>query len=201
MSRVKRRASAGAGVRSAPAVILALAGVVVGHALTYLLVLPHAHERAAVLRETGHAYFASFAELAVLAGAVALGVVFLRHLTTASRRRSPGMPGFASLASLQVVGFAAMEVTERVASGTPLAEFVRERLFVGLLVQVAVAWLLARIVQLVHAAAERVRTAGAPHRRVRAVSSVAPPAREPVAIGVVIVAGARAPPCASFAFS
>jgi hypothetical protein len=194
-----RRVSCGPRHLSPPWVAVAAAGVVVGHLLTYLIAIPHAHEREALLRETGHSYFPVLAQLALLAGAVALGALFLRQLTGIGWLRSRPMSLFARLACTQVGAFAAMEVAERLVSGAPLAELVHDHIFVGLLVQVAIAWLGARVIEALSRAADRVRASLASLRRVRALISLDPPRREPIAAGFVPVAAARAPPLVSFA--
>jgi hypothetical protein len=135
-----------------PLVGVAVAGVVVGHLLTYLLLVP-GPARAGVLHHTGHAYFPLAVRAALVVAALSLGSWFLRAIT---RRRGDAADSslFARLARLQLAGFAAMEITERVTSGTPLIELVHDHIVLGLAVQVAVAWLAARVLTALDRVAE-----------------------------------------------
>jgi hypothetical protein len=190
----RRVSSGGARCDSPPWVAVALAGVAVGHVLTYVIAVPHAHDRDVVLRATGHGYFPLFAQVAALAGALALGALFLSRLTRLGPLRLGPSSLFARLACAQAGAFAAMEVTERLVSDTPLEEFVRDHLFVGLLLQVLLAWVGARSIQALSRAAERARPSLGGRLHIRAVVSLVRPLREPIAPGFVPLATARAPP-------
>jgi hypothetical protein len=161
-----RRGSARTGV---PVAGVAVAGVVVGHLITYLLLVPRASARAMLLRETGHAYLPAAVQAALLVAVLSLGSWLLR--TVAGRHRSPVRPStlFGRLARLQLAGFAAMEVVERLASGTPLVELVRDHVVIGFAVQLLVAWLAARLLTALTRAAEVVRRAGVERRPERAL--------------------------------
>jgi hypothetical protein len=135
---------------------VAIAGVVVGHLITYAVLVPGPSDRAAVLRDTGHAYFPLALQAALLVGAVSLGSWFLRALTVRDRSPVTTSTLFGRLARLQVAGFAAMEILERVASRTPLIELVRDHVVVGLAVQLLVAWLAARLLAALTRTADRV---------------------------------------------
>ncbi|HEY7281818.1 MAG TPA: hypothetical protein VID47_09510, partial [Actinomycetota bacterium] len=97
----------------------ACAGVVVGHALTYLLVIPNPLVREALLRATGHAYWPGAVVAAVVLGAASLSSVASRHF---ARGLHPGHPGLgveswsglaATMGLIQVAGYLAQENLER----------------------------------------------------------------------------------------
>jgi hypothetical protein len=131
-------------LRGLPLVAVASGGVVLGHWLSYLLGLPSAHLRAEVLRATGHGYWQSGVQLAVAVVVVALAAIAVRQFRAASTvgisaEEGPGRVAL-RLAGIQVLGFSALEVGERVAAGAPVSGMLQHHLFVlGLLVQVAVA--------------------------------------------------------------
>ena len=140
-------------LRGLPVFGAAAAGLVLGHALAYLIAIPDPHERAFALQQAGHAYLPALDQAALMlaiAGVVAVVV-----------RAFGGRPGgaterFDRLATLLVVvqtsAFAGQEVLERLVSGAPLGELAHDQILViGVLVQVfvaivaaAVLWLLAR---------------------------------------------------------
>jgi len=99
---------------------LAAGAVLAGHGLTYLIVQPDPHERAGLLATTGHAYLHLLEVpglVAVVASTVAAALIGLGRLGE--------MPGsgavFRRLATVQLAAFLAMEISERSASGAPIA--------------------------------------------------------------------------------
>jgi len=142
----------------------ATGGVVVGHWLSYQLAVHEARLREQVLSASGHGYWLSAVKVGVVAVLVALGSVAVRHLS--GRDRSDGPFGerlsglTARLVVLQLVGFTAMEVTERVAFGAPIGAMFAHHLFLlGLAVQVVVAAAGALVLLWFGRAADRVRSA------------------------------------------
>jgi hypothetical protein len=124
----------------------AVAGAVVGHALTYLLTVPDPRARARVLAETGHGYWAAAVAAAAVLGAAAAGATILGHLRLGLRGQRPArrtLPRLArlagALAGLQVAIYTVQEVVERLAAHAPLGELLRHRLLAGVLVQLVVA--------------------------------------------------------------
>jgi hypothetical protein len=123
---------------------VAVGGVVVAHWLAYVLAIPGAHARAQVLAASGHSYWVVAIKLAVVLGLAALGALFLRHLDRSPRTWESGQEAFSAIAArlslLQVTAFIAMEVTERLVVGAPVAHLFHHRLFLmGLAVQLIVA--------------------------------------------------------------
>ncbi len=117
---------------------LALAGLVGGHALGYLIAVPDAHHRAALLVGTGHAYLPSASWAAVVCGLAAL----VAGVASGYFNRGPGRAEWRSVArsvvSMQAGAFVLVEVVERLASGSSLTTLSPSLLLVGIAVQVLV---------------------------------------------------------------
>ena len=115
------------------------AGLVLGHWLAYAINEPHALARPELLRDTGHAYLPYATQIALLAGAIGLVGLFLTRLTRGERVGS-----FAGdvvrLAGVQSAAFLAMEIGERLLSGSSLHDLTHGPLLVtGLGVQLLIA--------------------------------------------------------------
>jgi hypothetical protein len=131
-------------LRGLPLVGAAFGGVVLGHWLSYLLAMPRAGIRSEILMVTGHAYWLTAVRQAVALAVVSLGAIALRQfrLVRSNHQSRPVGPGGLALrlVSLQVLGFLALEVTERVVAGAPISSVLAHHVLVlGLLVQVVVA--------------------------------------------------------------
>jgi hypothetical protein len=142
-----------------PVFAFAIGGLLVGHALSYIVAVPDPHHRDLVLSRTGHGYLPTFAEIALvltLAGAASLvGRVW--------HRGASGEPAYGAIAArlvaLQVVAFAGQEITERLVAHVPLGELLRDHvLVIGVLTQVVVALVGASILRLLATTTERVAT-------------------------------------------
>jgi hypothetical protein len=131
----------------------AAAGLVLGHALAYLIAIPDPHERAFALQQAGHAYLPALDQAALMLAIAGVVAVVVRAF---ARRRDRATERFGRLATLLVVvqtsAFAGQEVLERLVSNAPLGDLLHDRILVtGMIVQVLVAivaaavlWLLAR---------------------------------------------------------
>lgn len=179
----------------------AFGGVVLGHWLSYLLAIPTAGERNGVLVASGHGYWLIAVKLAVVSAVVSLAAIGIRQLRLAwDRTPAPdhGPRGIAlRLALLQVLGFVALELTERLAAGAPLSSLAAHQVLVlGVLVQVLVAGSLALTISLfaraIHAAAGAVARARMDDRALSAF----PPAASAVLRPSLLTAsaGPRGPP-------
>lgn len=139
----------------------AIAGLVLGHALAYVLAMPDPHHRDLVLARTGHDYLPTAAQLALIlafagAAATAAGGILSRRdgesdgwLTLAVR-----------LAIVQASAFAGQEILERIVTGTPLADLVHQHLLVaGLVAQVAVAFASSAVLQWIARSSARLANA------------------------------------------
>jgi hypothetical protein len=150
-------------VRRLVLVAAAVAGVVAGHAATYLLAFRDDAARGAAFTAAGHSHWPE-----VVVGASALGIVAV-GVETARRLRRRGAPPELGgplevalrLAALQTLLFVALEVGERLAAGwTPgglLSHSFVSMLALGILVQVAVAAIVAVVLRAVPEVADIVR--------------------------------------------
>jgi hypothetical protein len=179
-----------------PLVVLGLAalGVAAGHLVTFLVLVPDPGARAALLARTGHGYFGLFAQAALVVGAIGAASTVLGQIAPGAR---VGSTSFRSLARVQVVAFVWMEVIERVVSHAGFGDLFRADVAVGVVVQVAVAALLAWALSFLGRVAARVRRvadARRPRAVVRLVSTVvgAPPAA-----ASTLLPPPRAPPLVS----
>jgi hypothetical protein len=171
--------------------------VVLGHWFTYIFVDPSAEVRASLLTRTGHAYLSAASQLALDVTLAALALLFLKRLASNER----GAPTFGvlgrRLAGFQVGAFLAMEVVERLASGSPLGELSHGALIpLGIAVQIVLAGLgaavILRLLRTADVAAELL--ARAPRVRAGADAEVMHfPADEPASVALVAALG-RAPP-------
>ena len=178
----------------------AFAGVILGHWLSYLIALPDAHQRTVALASAGHGYWVSAVKLAVTCAVVAVASEAIRRTRAALGRDSApevGPSGLAvRLATLQVLGFVAMEVSELVTAGAPVASVFQHHLFVlGILIQLLVAAVVALTLFLVGRAAVAIVVALAT-RRSRPPSPHGFPARSWIAVQrwAVAASGPRGPP-------
>ncbi|HZC99907.1 MAG TPA: hypothetical protein VFA46_06860 [Actinomycetes bacterium] len=150
-------------VRRLSLVGAAAAGAAVGHSIAYLIVAPQGRTRAALLAGTGHGYWSTAVAAEIVLGLLAAASVTARHFGQGLRRqpRVPGDEPWAWLAAriclLQTSIFAVQEIIERAATGHPVGEVVRDRLlFVGFLIQIAVAVVVAALLVWLGRAAEAV---------------------------------------------
>jgi hypothetical protein len=123
---------------------VAFAGVVAGHTLTYFAAFPGSNDRAAYLAATGHSYWRNALVLALLLEVLGLGVVAARGFraglrgTLAIQHSGPQLA--MRLAMIQVGGFGALEVGERLVSGAGVSGMFAHHLFVlGIAIQLLVA--------------------------------------------------------------
>ncbi|MEP7059643.1 MAG: hypothetical protein ABI828_02825 [Actinomycetota bacterium] len=182
--------------RAPAAAGLATGGVLLGHSLTYALIHPGRVARDQLLASTGHSYLPAVNILAMVAVFVTLGWLSLGRLTrpwsTPSRRQLGG-----AIAGFQVGAFLAMEVLERLTSGAPLSGLSRGGLLpLGVLIQVAVAFVVLIVVRFVLRVSDRVaaalgRAPRHPAARSHVLRSPAPVARTHPDL---LLAISRAPP-------
>jgi drug/metabolite transporter (DMT)-like permease len=138
---VRNSTSAGK-LRRTAVFAFAVAGLVLGHALAYVLAMPDPHHRDLVLARTGHDYLPTAAQLGLIlafaaAAAAAAGGILSRREVASDRWLTLAM----RLAVVQASAFAGQEVVERIATGAPLADLVHQHLLVaGLAAQVVVAF-------------------------------------------------------------
>ena len=177
------------------------AGAVLGHALTYLLVVPAAGPRDALLASTGHSYWWAAVLVGAILGVASTGLVAVRHFTGGLRgEETMGPEGIGRLAVqlgiLQALIFALQEVVERLDVHAPLTTLLTGRLLVvGMLIQALVALALAFVLFFVaRAAAAAGHALRRPaHARPSPLPRPALLARPP-RIALAAAGGIRAPP-------
>lgn len=160
-------------------VMLALAGVGVGHVAEYLLLAPHAHDRQALLARTGHHYLASALHVVAFVALVGVSLVFLRGLRRGlGRTENQQRPVRWSLAlpAVQMLAFFALELGERLIAHSSLADIVVV-LAAGLPLQALVGYLANRAVAALEQVGERLglRIRGGTPRVRRAPPATRPP--------------------------
>ena len=143
----------GARLRGLPTFGLAMAGLVLGHVVAYLIAVPDPHQRAFVLQRTGHEYLPALAEAALVLALAGIAAVVIRAFAPGPRGGSERFSRLAGrLTLVQVLAFGGLEVVERIVAGAPLRHLASDHiLVVGTAVQVVVAaagaaflWWLAR---------------------------------------------------------
>jgi hypothetical protein len=144
------------------------AGVVIGHWLAYLVAVPAA-ERASFFATTGHVYWKAAIASATVLGAAAAVRTMVGSLRRGLRRAEPvgTVDRFLHLlpriSLLQVAIFVVQEALERLLAGAPIHTMLHDDiLVVGILLQLAVAAVLALVLTLLGRAAEAIGRAVAP---------------------------------------
>ena len=128
-------------LRGLPTFGLAMAGLVLGHVLAYLIAVPDPHQRAFVLQRTGHDYLPALAEAALVLALAGIAAVVIRAFAPGARGGSERFSRLAGrLTLVQVLAFGGLEVVERIVAGAPLPHLASDHiLVVGMAVQVVVA--------------------------------------------------------------
>jgi hypothetical protein len=140
-------------------VAIAAGGVLLGHWLTYLVVTPAAHRRAAELATTGHAYLSVANAMGMALASVALAAIFLSRLTHRRAGSSSTGSWLIRLGAFQAAVFVSMEVVERVSTGAPLSGLLQHGILpIGVPIQLGVAALGALAIRWLLRAADGVGT-------------------------------------------
>jgi hypothetical protein len=118
-----RQSRSGRRLRGVSVFAFAVAGLVLGHALAYVLAIPDPHHRNLVMTGTGHDYVPVATQLGLILAFAAVAAR-ITHGMVARREGTPS--GFGPLATrlmaVQVVAFGGQEIVERVAAGAPLVD-------------------------------------------------------------------------------
>jgi hypothetical protein len=164
-ARARRIPNVVGGSRFAPALIFTgttAGGLVGGHLLAYTVFAPDAGHRQALLHQTGHGYLPRAVVVALVLSALAAGLAArlgFRHGRAAERPPQGLVRTALRLSALQASGFIALEVVERLVSGSGVGSLAGRLLAIGLAAQVAMAWLGATLLALIGRAAEEVARA------------------------------------------
>jgi hypothetical protein len=183
-----------------PVFAFAVAGLLLGHSLSYVLAVPDPHHRDLTLRSTGHAYLPAAAEAALILVLAALVALLVRAWSAPSRGADVDLRRLAgTLAAVQVGAFLGQEVLERAVSGAPLGDLMHGHLLAtGVVVQIGVGVLGAFALRWLTRAAARIAGTRVPVRLTlpRPALVVPPPASSGSRRGRLAVAapGVRAPP-------
>jgi len=180
--------------RAVVPVLAAAAGVVVAHAAGYMVAVPSAAERGPHLDATGHGYWPLAVAAAVVGTAVAV-------LVAAAGGAGGRVSRWRSLAGWQVTAFVVVELGERAVAGAGPVELVASPEFcLGLVLQVPVALLAARLLRTAERAGARMAAALCRRRPWPAAGGaghgLAPLARPPAPSPVPASARPRGPPLA-----
>lgn len=156
-------------IRTLALLAVASAGLLGGHSLTYLGLASSTSDRAGVLEASGHGYLE---KAIVFSGAMALMSV-LFWLAAGALKRGLPLPRWQAtalaLGAIQVTGFAAQEVLERLIVGAPLHDLAAV-LLLGVPLQLMVAAVGALMITVLHKAGERIAGWLSPHHPTRAGS-------------------------------
>lgn len=128
-------------LRGLPTFGVAMAGLVLGHVLAYLIAVPDPHQRSFVLQRTGHEYLPAMAEAALVLALAGIAAVVIRAFAPGPRGGSEPFWRLAGrLTLVQVLAFGGLEVVERIVAGAPLRHLASDHILViGMAVQVGVA--------------------------------------------------------------
>lgn len=142
--------------RGLPVLGFAFAGLVLGHALSYVIAVPDPHHRDLLLQHTGHHYLPAFGQGALMLFLAAIAAVVFRTSQRSAGRAERFAPLAAQLALAQIGAFTAQELLERTVSGSGFADLRDGRiLLVGVIAQVPVALIGAALLRWIARASER----------------------------------------------
>ena len=141
-------------------------GMVLGHWIAYT-VAARPSVRTRLLASTGHAYWFVAVRVALECALASVAGVLINAMAERLRGRATTPAGPAptalALAVIQVGGYAAMEVVERLVAKAPLSTLlVHDVLLLGVLIQVGVAGLLSLALWSLRRAADRLTSLAAP---------------------------------------
>lgn len=145
-------------LRGLPVFGFAVAGLLIGHALSYLLAVPDPYHRDLVLNRTGHGYLPAAGDAALILALAGMAAIVLRAWSARGPRETRTFASLASLlAVVQVAAFAGQEVLERLVAGARLGDLVHGHLLlIGVVVQIAVALVGATVLRWIARTAGRI---------------------------------------------
>jgi hypothetical protein len=138
----------------------AMAGLILGHTVSYLIVVPDPHQRQFVLQQTGHGYMPALTQVALMvlvAGVAALVARAFGH----RGGQAETFPALArTLGVVQVVAFVGQEILERLVARAPIHTLGHDHvLATGIVMQLGLAIVAARILLWIARASTRLATA------------------------------------------
>ena len=128
-------------LRGLPVFGFAVAGLLIGHTLSYAIAVPDPLHRDLVLDRTGHGYLPTAVDSALFLGMAGVAVLLVRAWSSRGREETRTFATLAGmLALVQVGAFSGQEILERIFAGAPLGDLVADQLLLtGVVVQVALA--------------------------------------------------------------
>jgi hypothetical protein len=186
------------------AFLVVAAGLAIGHGISYWIAIPDPIQRAVILQRTGHAYLHVFADAALILATAAIVTSALRALREGPDGRSETFRLAWRVGAVQVAGFLAMEVGERVASHATFMDLLNDRILAtGVVVQLLVATLSVLLLRWIAATTVRLASVLGSAGGRAPVGSSRPLPTLVVALRSIpaIANGARAPPVPSFSLS
>jgi hypothetical protein len=184
--------------RGLPVFSSAVLGLVAGHGIAYLIAIPNAQRRAAVLQSTGHAYLPFLVEIGLILAVAGAASLVTRAFGSRGRVREGSLVRTAAgLGALQAGAFVVLEVVERLLTHVPLHELVSDHLLaIGVVVQLGVALIGALVLRAMARTAARLALVSVRPHTPRPSGLVPIPLprtldRRPVLVGAV---GVRGPP-------
>jgi hypothetical protein len=173
-------------------------GLVAGHGIAYLIAIPNAQRRAAVLQSTGHAYLPLLVEIGLILAVAGAASLVMHAFGSGGRVREGSLVRTASgLGALQASAFVVLEVVERLLTHMPLHELASDHLLaIGVVVQLGVALTGALVLRAMARTAARLALVSVRSHTPRPSGLVPIPLvrtldRRPVLVGAV---GVRGPP-------
>ena len=182
-------------IRALALLAVASAGLLGGHSLTYVGLAPSGSTRTVMLDASGHGYLE---KAVIFSGAMAL-MSLLFWVTNGALKKGfprPNRQGTALvLVVVQVAGFAAQEVLERLVIGAPLHDLPAV-LLLGVPLQIVVAAVGALVITVLHKAGQRIAGWLSPSDRPPSGSPTDPPLSFVHLISRLLSGGlgSRAPP-------
>jgi hypothetical protein len=181
-----------------PVFASAVLGLVAGHGIAYVIAIPDAHRRAAVLQNTGHGYLSLLVETGLILAVAGAASLVARAFGSRGRFREGSLARtVAGLGGLQAGAFVVLEVVERLLTHMPLHELVGDHLLaIGVVVQLGVALIGALVLREIARTAARLALVAVPLPTPRPSGLFPTPLvrtldRRPVLVGAV---GVRGPP-------
>ena len=143
-------------LRGLPVFGTAMAGLMLGHTLSYLIAVPDPHQRQFVLEQTGHGYLPALTQVTLMVAVAAIAALVARAFGRRAECTETFPAVARTLAVIQVCAFVAQEVLERLVAHTPLHTLGHDHvLLTGIAMQIAIALVAARVLLWVARAATR----------------------------------------------
>jgi hypothetical protein len=181
---------------------VAAAALVLGHWAAYILAYRQIRLRDVVLAQTGHSYLAPVGKLAFVLLFLGLtNVIVEAFCRNGASRAHPA--GFGSvvirMTCIQVVGFSALEIVERLVARAPVTEMFGHYTYVlGVGMQVVTALVAALVIWVLTRTAQGIRRLlgvnAPPRHSSRVLQRATPMFRIPLRRGLLSASGVRGPP-------